>query len=803
VLHQLLSDLRYGLRVMRKAPVATAIAVASLGFAIATNTTTFSVASGFLFESFRWEKPRELMFAGETNRNDTEGRGISPGDYAVWRESSTRLAGIEAWKIHPSNLTGGEEPERVDLVETTPGLFDLLGRRPFLGRGFAPGDATPEGGRVVVLTQPFFQHRFGGDPAALGSTLAIDGQPHTVIGVLPDDFDFLPADVEVFRPVDLAARRNDFASHPWTAVARVAPGSSIDDARAELATVSQRVEREQPETHRGYGARVRSLREVFPGRVDTRLQYILLTVSALVLVIASANLVSLYLARGDARRCELALRMALGAGNGRVGRQLMTESLLVAGIGGVLGIVGSIFWVSRVDRFIPAALPEVFHPHVSVLVLLYGVLVSLVAGTLLGAVPALQASRVAPAVALGEISRGGTSSRRRRRLRAGFIVAETAMALALLTGAGILTDTFQSMVRENGKIAVDGVLAFELTADENRFPTDDDVAAFYREVHRRIAALPGVESAAILSTLPRSMDNPRHQFTIDGRPEPAPSEAPWTYLQSVSPEYFATLGIPIVAGRAIGAGDRADTAPVVMINESFARRQFPGEDPLGRRLTIWGASREIVGVCGDFRQERMPDLDGTASAMFAPIEQHPIRSATFAARVAGDPMALAAAVREAVWSVDRDQPVTSVETLRHHIEESLSGPRVIARALTIMGAVALLLSAIGIYGLISHDVSQRRREFGIRMALGAPPGRVVGSVTLRGLAVTGIGMLVGIPAAWAMERMIASTFQGLAPINLGSIGLLVLLLIAVALVASSTPAWVAGRIRPARALQLE
>jgi putative ABC transport system permease protein len=342
-----------------------------------------------------------------------------------------------------------------------------------------------------------------------------------------------------------------------------------------------------------------------------------------------------------------------------------------------------------------------------------------------------------------------------------------------------------------------------LTADENGYPEDTDVATFYREVLRRIDELPGVESVTAMGSLPRSQDNPRTQFTIDGRPSPSPTEAPRTGWQSISDDYFATLGVAIVDGRAVGSTDRADAAPVIVVNESFARLQFPGQSALGQRVTIWGASREIVGVCADFPQSRFPEVDGIPPAVYIPFEQHPIRTASLATRVVGDPMALAPAVRQAVWAVDPDQPVDLVQTLRHHIESTLSGPRVISQALRTMGAVALLLSAIGMYGLIAHDVGQRRREIGIRMALGAAPLRVIGAVTLRGLGIAGLGMTLGVPAAWAMKRAIAAAFQGLVQLELRSIALVVVLLGLVALVASYVPAVRAARIRPARVLQSE
>ena len=800
-MHELLADLRYASRMLRKAPITNLVAVVSLGFAIATNTTAFSVCSAFLFETFRWRAPEEILFVLEQSRHDAAEIGVAPGNYLDWRESSSHLAGLEAFDVRPGNLTGGEEPERIDVVNATPGLFRLLGRSPILGRDFDASD-TAAGSRAVVLTHPFFEHRFAGDPGVLGSSVSLDGVPHTVVGVLPRDFDFLPADVEVFRPIDLGPARHDRSDRRYSLLGRLAPGSRKEDVQAELAVVAERLEREFPEANQGYGVNVRTLREVFPGRVDTQLQYILMTVAVLVLVIASANLVNLYLARGDARRTELAVRRALGAGGARLGRQLLTESLLVAALGGILGILISFWWARSVASFMPALLPEVFHPKLDGLVLAYGVVVSLAAGALLGIAPALQAARTAPASALGDTSRGGSGSRRRRRLRASFIVAETAVALALLTAAGILTDTFERMVRENGSLEVEGLLTLELTADESRFPRDADVAAYYREVVRRLGELPRVESVAAMDSLPRSQGNPRTQFTLDGRPAPGRNEAPWAGLQSVSADYFETLGVPIVAGRPILPSDRAEGAPVVVVNESFVRTHLAAEEAIGRRVKIDGISREIVGVGADFLQSRIPGLESGA-AVFLPFEQHPARSMSLAARVGGDPMALAEAARQAVWAVDPDQPIARVQTLEHHIETSLSGPIVLSRALTIMGVVALVLSAIGMYGLIAHDVSQRRREIGIKMALGAAPSRVVGSVVLRGLAITGLGMALGGPLAWAMERAIAAVFEGLAPLDLRSIGFLVLLLALVALVASSLPALYAARIRPARVLQVD
>ena len=772
---------------LRKAPVSTAIAVVSLGFAIAINTSVFSVASAFLWNTFRWRAPEEVVMLYETSKNDDDDHGVSPGNYLDWKESSTHLAGLEAYHDQTGNLTGGDEPERIDVVNVTAGLFELLGTPTLYGRGFSAEDASAPGARATVITHSFFMHRLRGDTAALGSSLSVDGEPHTVVGVLRPDFDFLPADIEMFRLVDLAPRRHDRESQDYYLLGRLAPGSSKDDLVAEIGVISERLAAEHPETNRGSTVHVETLKEIFPGKTDTLLQYILLAVAGLVLLIASANLVNLFLARGDVRRSEVALRFALGAGRARLGRQLVTESLLVAAMGGVLGVVGSIYSVRAFQGVLPAMLPEVFHPKIDASVLLYGVLVSLAAGALLGAAPALQASRVDPAAALGETTRGGTGSKRRRRLRAGFIVAETAGALALLAAAGTLTDTFNKLVRENGSLVVDDLLTLELTADQYRFPSDPEVVAFYREVVRRLEELPRVESVAAMSSLPRVRDNPRSQFTIDGRPAPSPSEAPWTGWQAVTSDYFPTLGVPIVTGRAITASDRADAAPVAVINQRFARLHFQDEDPIGRRLILLGVTREIVGVSADFMQSRMPEENSfaVAPAVFVPLEQQPVRTLSLAARVDGDPMALASAAREAVWAVDPDQPVVAVQTLRDAIDASLAGPRVLAIVLTMMGAAAVILSAIGMHGMIAHDVAQRRREMGIRLALEAAPRQVVAAITMRGVGIAGLGIVIGLPMAWALGQVIDAALPGVASMRLGWIAILTVLLAAIAALSSA------------------
>ena len=802
-MYDLFKDLRLAARMLRKTPGVAAVAIVSLAFAIAINTSTFSISKGFLFETFRWEEPERVALVYEVNLREADSTEVAPGNFLDWSEASTHFQQMVAYTVRPANLTGGDEPERLNVVEATEGLFALLGRYPTLGRDFLPEEASPSANRVAILSAEFFEREFGGDPAALGQALTVDGEPHTVVGVVPPELDFLPANVQMFRPIDLSQERHDRDGRAYLVLARLRDGSDFVEAEVELQTLAKSLEQQYPDSNRGYGVNVETLREVFPGEVDTRLQYILMSVAGFVLIIACANLVNIFLFRADSRQTEVALRTALGAGRLRIARQHLMESLLISAVGGLIGVGLSFAVVRSMGGAMPAELPSVFWPEVDGTVLAFGVLASLAAGCLLGTAPALQAMAVDPASSLGETSRGGTVSKRRRRLRSGFIVAETAAALALLTAAGVLTATFRDVVQENGDINVDGLLTVELTADESRHADDAAVTGFYREVLRRVAEVPGVSSAAALAHLPRSRAYSSTSFTVDGEKLDDPSEAPTSGWQSVSQDYFSTLEVTLQRGRYFNQGDRADAPPVVVINDSLARRSFPDVDPVGRRITVLGASREIVGVAADFNQPRISAEEGFPPAIYLPFEQQPIRTMSLALRTDADPMSLVDPVRDAVWAVDPDQPVSLAQTLRHHIETELSGPRVIGQSLTVIGAAALLLSAIGMFGLISYDVGQRRREIGIRMAMGAAPAQVVRGVALQGMTITGLGLLVGVPLAWGMIRAIGATFQELAPVHWATLAGLVGLLVAVSAVASYLPARRASRIHPSRVLQMD
>ena len=798
-------EIRFAVRMLVKTPVVTLVAAVSLAFGIAAVTATVSVANGFFFRPLRWHDTDRIVLINEINRKETSNDFLEPvaaANFLDWRQATSSYETLEAYTSRPVNLSGEGEPERLTMIETTAGVFTLLGSHPFLGRGFRDDEGRGGDARVVVLSHDFWNRRFAADEGILGTTVRLDGEPHTVIGVLPQDFDFIPGNADLFWPTDLEDRRDVRDERAFFVLGRLRDGVEVADALAELSGVAERLERLYPESNRGFSVRVQKVRNVFPGPTDTRLMYVLLAVSGFVLVLACVNVANLLLARADTRQKEIAVRSALGAGRGRIVRQLLSESVILALLGGALGTALSAWAVRGLAASMPAELPRAFFPSLDGNVLALTLGVSILAGILFGITPALH-SVGDPGSVLADSSRGGTASRKRSRLRSAFIVAETAVALSLVTGAGLLTDAFQSLVSSNPGFEPDGLLAMQLTASEDVYENDARVAGFYREVLRRVEELPAVTEVAAMSHLPRTRGHATESFTIDGQPIPEAKEEPIAFLQVVSDGFFSTLQNPLLRGRALSRADRAGAPEVVVVNDSLARRFFPDREPIGERLTLLGVSREIVGVSSDALLTRIVLEEGIPPTMYVPMEQHPQRSMAFTIRTAGEPSALVPVVREAVWAIDPAQPIAGLRPLWDHIEVSLSGPKVIAQTLTAFGLVALLLAGIGMYGVIAHNVSQRRREIGIRMALGANRVHVVRWVTRQGLWLAGIGFAIGLPIAGAILMIIRSVLFGLVPINVAYLAGVIGMLALVSIIASFVPAHRASRIDPSRVLQAE
>jgi len=799
-------DLRYGLRMLARTPVVSTVAALSLAAGIAANASIFALLDGFLLEPLPYHDQDGLVIVREGRQGDAVEAygGPSVGSFDDYEEGVGAFASSALYTVDAANLTGVDVPEQVNVVTTTPDLFEVLGVPPALGRGFRPEEGTEGVGNVAVLEHDFWARRFLSDPDVLGRALTLNGTTYTIVGVMPASFDMIPANVDVFRPTDFADRREDRSARDFIAFARLAPGATVERAQRELEDVWTRTAPQYPDATTGMRVRAVGARDFFPGSTDTQLVMILTAVALFGLLIACANVANLLLSRAEERQKEVAVRTALGAARGRILRQLLTESVTLGVLAGVIGTALAVLVVRWIQSAMPAELPAAMMPRLDPKVLLATLVVSVMAGVVFGLAPAFHTVRGDLREALGEGSRGGTASRGRRRMRNAFVVGEFAVALALLTGAGFLIQAFRSLTTADPGFRQEGLLTFSLTTPEDRYDGPDALRRYEDELMTSLAAIPGVEGVSAMSSLPRGRGNPSTRYTVEGMPVPPESEQPTAGLQSVTPGYFRVLEVPIVQGRGIEDTDREGGQPVVVVSRGFARREFPGDDPLGRSIRIGGedAPRVIVGVAADLIQDRIPEPGDVGAALYVPLAQRPLRAPSFAVRVAGDPVALAGDVRRAVWAVDPDQPVAHVQSLDAFVAESLAGPRAISQFLGAMGVVALLLAALGIYGVMAHAVAQQQREIGIRMALGAGRGAVVGMVTRGGLTLAGVGMLLGLPLAWLMYRRAAlalDVFQASA--GFAWAGGVVLALGLVAVVATWLPARKASGIAPVAALR--
>ena len=787
-----------------KAPVVSTVAALSLALGIAANASIFAVLNGFLFEPLPYDDQDRLVLVREGRRGESIEMydGVPVGNFRDYESAVTSFAGVTQYTVRTGNLTGLEFPEQLNVVEGTPNLFEVLGVQPSVGRGFRADEGAAGLGDVVVLEHDFWKRRFLGDPGVLGRPLTLDGHPYTIVGIMPESFDMIPANVDVFHPTDFADQRDDRSNRGFISFARLAPGADIERAQQELNAVWADLEADYPEGNRGRQVAAMATRDFFPGPTDRKLVTILATVTLFGLLIACANVANLLLGRAEERQKEVAVRTALGAGRNRILRQLLTESVTLATVAGSLGIVLAVAVVRWLQGVMPAELPRSMFPHLDPGVLLATVAVSLLAGVAFGLAPALHAARGDLRESLGEGARGGTASRSRRRLRNAFVVGEFAVALALLTGAGFLMEAFQRLFAEDPGFRQEGLLTFSLMASEARYPETDDLRAYEDALEVALEAIPGVQGVAVMSSLPRGRGNPSATYSLPGRPVPEEGELPTAGFQSVSPGYFNTMGIPVLQGRPFERTDREDGQAVIVISEALAQREFPGTDPLGRTVTVRGEDRVVVGVVGNVTQQRIALAGDRGEAIYVPLAQVPLRAASFALRVEGDPNRLAGDVRQTVWGVNPDQPVAQIRTLDDFVAESLAGPRSISLFLGVMGVVALLLAALGIYGVMSHAVAQQQREIGIRMALGAARNSVVGMVARSGLALAGLGMILGLPLAWLMYRAAASAldlFEG--EMAMGYAVKVGLALAVVAALATFLPAHKASTVPPVAALK--
>jgi len=806
-------------RALRRQPVFAGTVVLTLALAIGANTALFSVVEGVLLRPLPWDEPDRLVRIYEVDRSQDGRRDFaSLPDYHDWLESASSLASAAAWWTPAMTLTGGGEPERVQGALTTASLFEVLRAAPALGRAYGPEDDRPGAPTVVVLGDGLWRRRFGGDPALLGQSLILDGRPATVIGVMPPGFGFPSPRTELYVPLRSPRERDPVMGTPWrgfrivNVVARLADGVAVAGARAEVAGVAERLEQAHPDSNAGWGVELVPFLDDVVGDVRAGLLALLAAV-ALVLVVACANISGLLLARVQRRSRELAIRAALGASSGRLIRQLLTESLLLAGTGGALGVGLAHLGLGALRAARPEGLPRIEGLALDARVLGFALLVTLAAALASGLLPALRAASgdLQPRLRFG--SSGSAPGPADVRSRRALVVVELALTVTLLVGAGLLVRSLSRLLAIDPGFStdrVDAVALVELPRSRYRDPLR--AAAFFEELTRTLEATPGVEAAGLSLGIPLDPQAgffvAQTPFGLPGRAPLDPAHRPGAPLQVVSPGFFEALSIPVVRGRAFDARDRRDRPAVALVNEAFVRRYLAGADPIGQRLVhelvmTEGESgeREIVGVVGDVRYY---DLESEAPPqIYVPHLQVPWPAAHVVVRGRGGPRPLGAALRRAVSDLDPEVPIGRPAPLGAIAATAVAAPRLRAELLGGFGTLALLLAALGLYGVLAFGVSARAREIGVRVALGARRGDVVALIVREGMGLAAVGLALGLVAAAGLSRLVAGLLYATAVLDPVAWVGAPLLLAAVALVASFIPAWRAASLDPLRGIRAD
>jgi putative ABC transport system permease protein len=837
-MNAVLQDVRFAIRRLSKSPGFTAVAVIALALGIGANTVMFSSVNGMLLHPFAFKDQHRVVDVWETVPKLNEHHlGAAPANFREWQEQNKgfeMLAASHAWNV---NLTGVGVAERVEGYQVTSGFFSLLGMPPQIGRAITAQDFRPGHASVVVLSDGFWQRHLGADPGIVGKSLHLNGKTFTVIGIMPADFDY-PVGGEAWAPLDLGPAENaDRASHYLEVIGRLKSGTTMARAEADLRTISARLAQQFPETNAGHSVRVLGLVEDLT-EGSRQFLSVLMGSAVFVLLLACANVANLQLARATAREKELALRRALGASRWQIARQLLAESVTLALLGGAAGVLfggwGSQMLQRTIPPFIVAHIPGIKHMQIDSTVLAFTLVVALLTGILAGLAPALHVSNPDPNEALKEGSRGSSSGPVRQRLRALLVVSEVALALVLLVGAGLMVKGFGTLLNRYPGFDRNNVLTFRIALSSattlpagvepasagpssrsgqaqepgaaSKDQEDARVREFYRQVIEKLRGLPGVESAAVATSLPSGWSWNRTEYTAEGQPPASPGEMRMAVMQTVSPDFFRTLRIPLLRGRLLTSQDGPNAPASVVVSQSMANRIWASQDPVGKRIKFGRAEsnepwKTVVGVVGDIQRSPFdPNPDPTVYFSFA---QLPMASSCVVVRASGDPLAMAAAARAQVRSVNPDDPPYDMRTLVQLISDDVSGVEASARMMFIFGIVALVLAASGIYALLSYSVTQRTHEIGVRMALGAERVSVLGLVVGYAIKLVVIGLAIGVPAALALTRVLSSLLFGVVRLDLPIVALFTLLLTLVAAAAAYIPAHRATRVDPMVALRYE
>ncbi len=809
----LTQDLRYALRTFLKTPGSTAVAIVVLSLGIGANAAIFSVTNAVLFRGLPYKDPEHLVFVWDNKLSKAmREQQLSPADFKDFQSGNQVFDRIGAIRSQSSVLTGGEVPERIETAAVSPSVFEMLGMAPSLGRSFALDEDQPDKNHVAILSAGLWERHFGRNPNILGKTLSLDGGSFAIVGVagprfrLPENRSELwipytpePAD---FLPSNRAVRFLDVLGH-------LKPGVSVERAQSEMRILADRLARDYPDTNVGYSVDLVPLRDQLTGDIRSTLWMLMAAVTA-VLLIACVNVAHLLLARAGAREKEIAIRTALGANPGRLIRQLLTESLLLAVMAGLLGLLIANWGTWILAKQAPADLAQAGEAPLDWRVLAFTLGVSIVTGLAFGLVPALSSARSNLNLVLRSGGRGGTGPRVRSRARDVLLVCEVASSAALLIGAGLLIRSLVRLQEVNPGFRADHVLTMQLSLPPARYP-GLKVVLFYEQLLGRITQLPGVQTAGICRFLPLSGGDASLNFQIEGQPRLSDADQPRAKFRTASGGYFVALGIPLIRGRLFDSRDNQQTPKAVIINQTAARRYWPNDDPIGKRILSgfdddqWST---IVGVVGDVKHAGL-DSDTNPETYYHYLQIPPAvmnfaeATMALAIRTGGDPSAAASGVRRELRTLDPSQPIFNVHTMRDVLEGSVAQPRFRTFLISMFAGLALVLAALGLYGVVAYSVSQRTAELGIRVALGAQPGSILKLVIFHAAGLAAIGLAIGITVTLAGSRIFSRFLFGVTTTDPITLGATCMILLLVTLAASLVPALRAARIDPATALRAE
>jgi putative ABC transport system permease protein len=806
-------DLRHGARLLWKAPGFSAVALVALALGMGATSAIFSVVDAVLLKPLPFRDPQRLLVLWEKNpAQNLLKMWAAPGNFLEWQKQSRTLEPLAAIQDVSINLTGGPnghiDPEELRAERVSASLFPLLGVQPVVGRAFRAEEDQPGRTNYALLSHALWQRRFGGDLSIAGKAIRLRDQSYTVVGVLPAGFSVLDSAVDVWIPLGLDPHDVRAAGMRFlTVIGRLKAGVEMDRAKTEMDLIGRRLEQANPALDRGWRPSLYPLREQLVGRVQQALLVLMAAVGFLLLM-ACVNVANLLLARGATRRKEIAIRTALGAGRGRIVAQLLSESILLALAGGALGLALARGVVALVARLGPASIPRLAEASVDARLFLFALGVSVATGILFGIAPAMQSSGGDVNAALTEVGRGGTSGRSGRLVRNALVVAEVALAVVVLIGAGLLIRSFVRLRSSDPGFQPAGLLTLRVPLAGGRNAAPDRRIAFFQQVADRLAALPGARAVGAVNGLPLTGLGLGSTFAVEGRPAPAPEQRPIGLLRSVNSAYFRAMGIPLLAGRVFADSDTSQAPPAIVVNQTLARRFWPAGNPLGGRLVVdanHARVSQIVGVVGDVKPERIETKDWPT--IYCPYAQAPAATMIMVVETAGpkgaQPLSLASAVEREVHQLDPDQPVADMRSMEEVMDQAIAGARFNTVLLGVFALIAFVLAAVGIYGVISCDVSERTHEIGIRVALGAQPGDVLKLVLGQGARLAGYGIATGLAAAFALTRLMAAMLYGVKATDAYTFAAIPVLLGAVALAASYVPSRRALALDPVAALRHE